>query len=362
MSSIGSTINSINTSLLSEIQSLSATKTADKSAKARPPVAGADRVDFSKVGKVFSELEQLQKSDPVGLKQVLTDAASKLNEAANQTTDPKTASFLNDLAGRFEKAADTGDLTSLRQQARSGVSGPGGHHGHHHHVQEADNNSDDQSSSATSKPPPRLLGPPALPPPPAPPEVTKANEESTDNLAITTEATQPSREERFLPATEPTTESFIASTREERSQTSIPAPGEHLTSSPETVSLLGPPEPAPIENVAGKYHADRYAFHDVQKADNYSEDGGSSTPIAATPSEYITNTEPSQFSQADRFLPPPEPPNESSLRSTREELSQSTSPANTVASILTSSPEGTDSGRIGRLLLQFVSNNSNDAS
>ena len=333
MSSIGSTINSINTSLLSGIQSLSAAKAASKSEKASPPVASSDRVDFSKVGKLFSELEQLQKSDPVGLKQVLSDAASKLKEAASQEADPKAASILNDLAGRFQKAADTGDLTALHPEAPSGSSGPRGH-GNHHPVQKADNDADDPAGNTTSKPPPRLLGPPvALPP--APP--------AESNLAITVEPTQPAREERFLPLVEVPTESFIASTREERSQTSIPAPSEPVTTSPEIAQLLGPPEPAPIANAAGEYLADRYAFHEVRKADNYSEDGGGFT---------TTFTEPAQISRADRFLPPPDAPAES----------QATSPASTLASILTSSVEGTDSSRIGRLLLQFVSNNSSDAS
>ncbi len=342
MSSIGSTINSINTSLLSGIQSLSAAKAASKNAKASPPVASADRVDFSKVGKVFSELEQLQKSDPEGLKQVLTDAVSKLKEAASEQTDPKAASFLSDLAGRFEKAADTGDLTALHPEASSGSSGPGGHHGNQHHVQKADNDSDDQPGNTTSKPAPRLLGPPvALPP--APPAENKTVKELTDNLAATAEPTQPAREERFLPSVEVPTESFIASTREERSQTSIPAPSEPATTSPETVQLLGPPEAAPIANAAGEYLADRYAFHEVRRADNYSEDGGGVT---------TTFTEPAQISRADRFLPPHDAPAES----------QATSPASTLASILTSSAEGTDSSRIGRLLLKFVSSNSLDAS
>ena len=284
MSSIGNTINSINTSLLSGIQSLSGTEAAGKNAKASPNVASSDRVDFSKVGKLFSELEQVQKSDPERLKQVLTDAASKLKESATQETDAKAASFLNDLAGRFEKAADTEDLTALHPEASLGSGGPRGHHGNRHAVQRADHDSDDPAS--------------------------------TTNLATTAEPTQPTREERFLPSPEGTTESFLASTREERSQTSIP----------ETAQLLGPPEPAPIENTVGAYLADRYVFHEVRKADNYSDDGVG-----------VTTTSP------------------------REERSEVAS-ASTLASILTSSVEGTDSSRIGRLLLQFVSNNSSDAS
>ena len=319
MSSIGSTIHSINTSLLSGIQSLSAAKAASKSAKASPPVANADRADFSKAGKLFSELEQLQKSDPEGLKQVLTDAASKLKEAATQETDVKVASvkvasFLNDLAGRFEKAANTGDLTALHPEASLGTSGPRGHHGNPHPVQRADHDSDEQPSNTTSKPPPRLLGPPvALPP--APLEESKAEKESTENQAITVEPTQPAREERFLSSVEVPTESFIASTREERSQTTTPEP---VTTSPEIAQLLGPPEPAPIANAAGEYLADRYAYHEVRKADNYSEDGGGGTK---------TFTEPAQISRADRFLPPPDAHAES----------QVSSPASTLATILTSS-------------------------
>jgi hypothetical protein len=69
---------------------------------------------------------------------VLTDAASKFSAAAQQATDPSQASFLTNLADRFQQAAQTGDLSALSQPSSSSSAGATygaqGHHHHHHHA------------------------------------------------------------------------------------------------------------------------------------------------------------------------------------------------------------------------------------
>ena len=89
MSSIGSTLNSINTSLLNEISSITSTQRTSGSASTTSTSStnSSDTLDFSKVAELFKELDDLKSSDPTKLKQVLSDAASKLTDAAGKATD-----------------------------------------------------------------------------------------------------------------------------------------------------------------------------------------------------------------------------------------------------------------------------------
>lgn len=134
INTLGSTLNTINQSLLTELSSYLPTKaTANPASSA---VSG-DSVNFSQVGQVFQELQQLQTSDPSALKKVLEDAATKFSTAAQQSTDPTQASFLSSLADRFQTAANTGDLSALKQPSSSTPTGTTygvqGQHHHHHH-------------------------------------------------------------------------------------------------------------------------------------------------------------------------------------------------------------------------------------
>ena len=131
INTLGSTLSTINQSLLAELSSVLPTKNTANTA-ASTPVSG-DSANLSQVGQLFQELEQLQTSDPTALKKVLEDAAAKFSTAAQQSTDPTQASFLTNLADRFQKAADTGDLSALRQPAAGATYGVQGHHHHHHH-------------------------------------------------------------------------------------------------------------------------------------------------------------------------------------------------------------------------------------
>jgi hypothetical protein len=76
----------------------------------------------SPVGKLFSQLAQLQQSDPARFKTVLTDIANKL-QAAGQQDGGAQGQALADLASKFQQAAQTGDLSSLKPAHH--------HHGHH---------------------------------------------------------------------------------------------------------------------------------------------------------------------------------------------------------------------------------------
>jgi hypothetical protein len=133
MSSVGSILNSINSSLLSEISSYNTTtKQPSTTASTSSATTSSDTIDFSLVATLFQQLKQLQTSDPSEFKQVLTDAAGKLQAAAQQQTDPTQAAFLNNLASRFQDAANTGNLSALQPQGSDGSYAPKGHHHHHH--------------------------------------------------------------------------------------------------------------------------------------------------------------------------------------------------------------------------------------
>ena len=142
MSSIGSILNSVNSSILSEISSFNTTSNQTASTNSSASTASStDTIDFSQVGKVFQELKQLQTTNPTEFKQVLTDAATKLQAAAQQQTDPTQASFLNNLASRFQEAANTGNLSALQQSSSNGSYAPRGHHHHHGGGGGSENNS-----------------------------------------------------------------------------------------------------------------------------------------------------------------------------------------------------------------------------
>jgi hypothetical protein len=142
MGSIGSP-NIVNPVLISQIQKLKAAQgQTGPSASAATSTASSDQVDFSQIANFFKQLQQLQQSNPAQFKQVLTDTASKLKAAAGQSTDPQQAAFLNNLAGKFQTAADTGDLSALKPDSNGSSTANtqpygGRAHGHHRHAETA---------------------------------------------------------------------------------------------------------------------------------------------------------------------------------------------------------------------------------
>ncbi len=153
MSSIGSTLNSINASLLSEIASFTANQSQTGSTTSSKSNSVSDQIDFSQIGQLFSQLQQLQTSNPTEFKQVLTDAATKFKAAAAQSTDPQQTAFLNNLAGKFQTAADTGNLSALKPDSSPGGSSGYSAHGHHHHHGGAGGASSANNTSGTSATP-----------------------------------------------------------------------------------------------------------------------------------------------------------------------------------------------------------------
>jgi hypothetical protein len=79
--------------------------------------AGCDGSSFSKIGSLMSQLSDLAQSDPAKAKQAMAQIATKLG----QSSDP----HLKELAAKFDHAAQTGDVSSLKPKGHGG--------GHHHH-------------------------------------------------------------------------------------------------------------------------------------------------------------------------------------------------------------------------------------
>ncbi len=76
----------------------------------------------------MSELNDLATSDPAKFKQVTSDIAQKLRDAASSASGGQ-ADFLTKLADKFQQASDSGGVSASKPPA-----GAGGHHGGHHHV------------------------------------------------------------------------------------------------------------------------------------------------------------------------------------------------------------------------------------
>ena len=118
-------INPISNLLTNQVDSASAVRSATTASNTSQTGAAAqDRVAFSDFLKLVQQLKQLQAQDPAAFKKELTDIAAKLKTAAQQETDPSQSSFLTNLADRFQKAADTGDLSALKPQEGSANAQP----------------------------------------------------------------------------------------------------------------------------------------------------------------------------------------------------------------------------------------------
>lgn len=82
-------------------------------------------IDFSQVPHLFKGLRQLQTTNPAEFQQVLTGAATQLKTAAAQTVGPRQSAVLNNLAAKFQHAAERRDLSTLQScSCPAGVSPP----------------------------------------------------------------------------------------------------------------------------------------------------------------------------------------------------------------------------------------------
>lgn len=76
-------------------------------------VSSTDSADFSEPAEFYSQLQQLQSTDPATAKEVMSEIASKLREKAKDLSG-KQAEMMNGLADKFEQAAKTGDISLVK--------------------------------------------------------------------------------------------------------------------------------------------------------------------------------------------------------------------------------------------------------
>jgi hypothetical protein len=77
-------------------------------------IPSVDQKDTSTI-PVLSQVEQLKGTNPTEFQQVLSDAVTKLKVEARQTSDPFAASYLWNLANRFQLALDSGDASPSKE-------------------------------------------------------------------------------------------------------------------------------------------------------------------------------------------------------------------------------------------------------
>jgi hypothetical protein len=104
-----------------------------------------DSSNVSSFANLMSELQQLQQNDPTKFKAVMADIASTLKADAQNATGSQ-ASALNNLAAKFDQAAQTGQMPNLQAQGQQGA---GGHH-HHHHVQSYQSQAADTAGTSSA--------------------------------------------------------------------------------------------------------------------------------------------------------------------------------------------------------------------
>jgi hypothetical protein len=80
-------------------------------------------------GQLLSNLQQLQAQNPAKFQQVVSQIASQLQAAAQQTQGAQST-YLSNLAAQFQSVANGGSLSQLVQPQQQ-------HHHHHHHAQQA---------------------------------------------------------------------------------------------------------------------------------------------------------------------------------------------------------------------------------
>ena len=108
-------------------------------------LTSTDSINLSKPAELLSKLEQLKQSDPDKFKEVLTNIADELNNAAKQKSG-FIAQILTSLADKFQSVANGGDISQLMppnppnsdlytqqsgNSADQSQKGKGSHHGRH---------------------------------------------------------------------------------------------------------------------------------------------------------------------------------------------------------------------------------------
>ena len=81
--------------------------------------SGADSTSVSGPGQLFSELEQLSKSNPSDFKTVTASISQELKSAASSATNSQQANFLNQMAANFATASQSGSAKQKPAPRRS---------------------------------------------------------------------------------------------------------------------------------------------------------------------------------------------------------------------------------------------------
>lgn len=124
-------IDSLSGSSANAVASLQRVASSTRTNAAAEAIAGesGDSSTVSGPAQMLSKLKSLQASDPEKFAKTMADISDKLSQAADAATDPGEKKALSDLAGKFETAGKTGDLSALEPPKGGGHGGPGGAHG-----------------------------------------------------------------------------------------------------------------------------------------------------------------------------------------------------------------------------------------
>lgn len=100
-----------NVGALANVDAITRARAGAASAKA--PGSARDRTSVSGPGAMLSKLKELQDKDPAKFTAAMSDIATKLDDAAKASTDPKEQKALSELSAKFKTAGETGDLSAL---------------------------------------------------------------------------------------------------------------------------------------------------------------------------------------------------------------------------------------------------------
>jgi hypothetical protein len=106
-------------------------------------------VNLSQAAQFFSKLQDLSQTNPSQFKKLTAEISSQLQTDAQKATTTGSQTFLNNLAGQFQAASQTGSTTPLQTASfqtgslqtaslqtaslQTASLQTGGHHGHGHH-------------------------------------------------------------------------------------------------------------------------------------------------------------------------------------------------------------------------------------
>lgn len=96
------------------------------SSEAGRAAASGDRSEISKPADLLARLAEQKSADPEGFKQAMSAISEKLGQAAEAASSPEEAQALKDLAGKFQSAGESGDLSALASPKRGSHPPPPG--------------------------------------------------------------------------------------------------------------------------------------------------------------------------------------------------------------------------------------------